>query len=103
MKIIKTQEEFQKQVLDIKDTPVLVDFFAAWCGPCQMMEPVLESLEKNHKEAVIIKVNVDESNELASKYNVMSIPTTFVFKNGNVVKQMVGLQTEASLIEALKS
>ena len=99
---LKTKTEFQKEVLDVKDRPVLVDFFAQWCGPCKMMEPVLEKLEQSNKTAKIVKVNVDEAQELAMEYNVMSIPTLYVFKNGEVVKQMVGLQSEAALEAALK-
>ena len=97
MKHLKTKAEFQTEVLDVKNTPVLVDFFAVWCGPCQMMEPILVEFEQKNKKVAVVKVNVDEAQELASQYNVMSIPTMFIFKDGEVVKQMVGVQTVESL------
>ena len=101
MKFIKTKEEFQKEVLEAKET-VLADFFAVWCGPCQMMEPVLESFAKNNPKVKVVKVNVDEAQELAMQYNVMSIPTLYVFKQGKPVNQMMGVQSEDSLVQATK-
>ena len=97
MQHLKTKAEFQTEVLDVKNTPVLVDFFAVWCGPCQMMEPILVEFEQRNEKVKVVKVNVDEAQELASQYNVMSIPTMFIFKDGKVVKQMVGVQTVESL------
>jgi len=100
---VKTAEEFKKEVLDYKDGSVLVDFFAVWCGPCQMMEPVLESFSKSNPKVKVVKVNVDEAQELAMQYNVMSIPTMYVFKSGQPVGQpMMGVQNEANLIQATK-
>jgi len=101
MLYLKDKAEFQKEVLEVKDKPVIVDFFSEWCGPCKMMEPVLEKLSTEHKELKIVKVNVDEAQDLASEYNVMSIPTLYVFKDGAVAKQMVGFQSEASLLAAV--
>ncbi len=101
MKFIKTKEEFQKEVLEAKAT-VLVDFFATWCGPCQMMEPILENFAKTNPKVKVIKVNVDEAQELAMQYNVMSIPTLYVFKQGKPVNQMMGVQSEDNLKVATK-
>lgn len=101
MKFIKTKEEFQQEVLEAKET-VLVDFFAVWCGPCQMMEPVLENFAKTNPEVKVVKVNVDEAQELAMQYNVMSIPTLYVFKQGKPVNQMMGVQSQESLVQATK-
>lgn len=101
MKFIKTKEEFQKEVLEAKET-VLVDFFAVWCGPCQMMEPVLENFAKTNPKVKVVKVNVDEAQELAMQYNVMSIPTLYVFKQGKPVNQMMGVQSQESLVQATK-
>lgn len=98
---LKTADEFKKQVLEAKET-VLVDFFAVWCGPCQMMEPVLESFAKNNPKIKVVKVNVDEAQELAMQYNVMSIPTLYVFKEGKAVNQLMGVQSEANLQQATK-
>lgn len=101
MKFIKTKEEFQKEVLEAKET-VLVDFFATWCGPCQMMEPILENFAKTNPKVRVVKVNVDEAQELAMEYNVMSIPTLYVFKQGKPVNQMMGVQSEDNLKAATK-
>lgn len=101
MQHLKTKEEFKKEVLEAKET-VLVDFFATWCGPCQMMEPILENFAKTHTKVKVVKVNVDEAQELAMQYNVMSIPTLYVFKQGKAVNQMMGVQSEANLEQATK-
>jgi len=96
---ITTKEEFKKEVLEAKGK-VLVDFFAIWCGPCKLMEPVLENLEKTNPEIKIVKVNVDEAQELAGQYEVMSIPTLITFKDGRADKQMVGAQNPQTLVNA---
>lgn len=97
MKIIN-KNEFDST---IKEGVVLVDFFADWCGPCKMIAPVLEELsEKYNGKATIVKVNVDNDPEVASRYGVMSIPNLVLFKDGNVVKQVAGFQPKPAL-EAL--
>lgn len=89
--------DFQKEVLD-SSIPVLVDFFAEWCGPCKMQAPVLEELSKTWSDKVkIIKVDVDQNNSLAGQYGVMSIPTLIVFKNGKPENQMIGFQPKEKL------
>ncbi|MGN1343606.1 MAG: thioredoxin [Traorella sp.] len=81
---------------------VLVDFYADWCGPCKMLGPVLEELSSEYQGKVnIVKVNVDQENDLASEYGVMSIPNMFVLKNGEIVKQIVGYQPKAALKQVL--
>lgn len=75
---------------EIKNGLVLVDFYATWCGPCKMMHPVIDELATNHPELKIIKIDVDNHNELARTYGVMSIPTLIMFKNGLVVEKNIG-------------
>ena len=85
-----TKDNFNDEVLD-SDIPVLVDFWASWCGPCRMVAPVMDELAEEFDGKVKIgKINVDEQRELAEKYRVMSIPTIFLFKNGEVVDKTVG-------------
>lgn len=85
-----TKENFQAEVLDAQGT-VVIDFWAAWCGPCRMLSPILDSVAAEHDEIKVGKVNVDEQQELAARFGVMSIPTLIVFKDGKKVKESVGL------------
>ncbi len=100
MKII-TKAEFE----EIKDQGVLVvDFFANWCGPCKMVGPVLEELSKEYEgKATIVKVDVDQEQELAAQFNVMTIPTIILFKDGQKLKQVVGFQPKAQLAAFIDS
>jgi len=98
-----TDQNFEQEVLS-SQKPVLVDFWASWCGPCQMMGPVVEELAEELKEkAEIGKLNVDENPQTAQKYGIMSIPTLLVFKDGQVVEQFVGVQPKEVLKQALLS
>lgn len=83
----------------IKKELLIVDFFATWCGPCKMMEPIFEELVNDLKDLEVLKVDVDKYNELAREYQVMSIPTIIVFKNGNVVDSKVGYMPKELLVK----
>ena len=87
----------------VKNNLVLVDFYADWCGPCKMMAPVIEELAAELKDKVVVgKVNVDASSDLASKYQVFSIPTFVIFKNGAEIDRMVGAIGKEALLEAIQ-
>lgn len=102
--VILTDQNFSEEVINC-DQPVLVDFWAPWCGPCQMQGPIIEDLAKEYEgqPLKIGKLNVDENQSIAQQYQVMSIPTLAIFKNGQLVEQMVGLQAKEKLQEKLNS
>lgn len=97
--IILTKDNFESEVLN-SDIPVLVDFWATWCGPCMMLAPVIEEIAEEFDGKIKVgKVNVDEQNELAMQYRVASIPTLLLFKNGQLVNTSVGFMPKNSIIE----
>lgn len=99
MKYIKTVSEFNEA---IKGEKVLVDFYADWCGPCQMLGSVLEEVDKELDNIAIVKVNTDNFLSLARDYKIMSIPAIKLFSNGEIIKEKVGFMTKDELLEFLK-
>lgn len=99
--IIFTDQNFPQEVLK-SDLPVLVDFWAEWCPPCQMMGPIVEEVALELEGKIKVgKLNVDQAQQTASKYSIMSIPTLILFKNGQVVKQMVGFKGKEDLLKEI--
>ncbi|MGN0343226.1 MAG: thioredoxin [Roseburia sp.] len=96
-----TSENFEQEVL-ASDVKVLVDFYADWCGPCQMLSPLVEEVAQEHPEYKVCKLNVDESMELAQEYKVVSIPMLVVFEKGEVVKKSLGLISKDEILALLQ-
>ena len=101
MAVKVTLGNFESEVLQ-SDVPVLVDFWAEWCGPCKMLGPMIDKLEQEHPEYKVCKVNVDEEPQLATRFDVMSIPTVIAFEGGEVKNQSVGVVPPARLLALLQ-
>lgn len=95
-----TKNNFDQEVMQ-SEKPVLLDFWAAWCGPCKMLSPVVDEIAGEHPEIKVGKVNVDEEQELAARFGVMSIPSLFVMKQGKVTNQSVGVQPKQRILDML--
>ena len=93
-----TKETFESEVLQ-SNIPVLLDFWAPWCGPCRMVGPILDEIAEEREDIKVCKVNVDEEPELAGKYDVMTIPTLMVVKDGEIVSQSAGARPKAQILE----
>ena len=94
------KNNFNQEVLN-SDKPVLMDFWAPWCGPCRMVVPLVEEIAKERSDIKVVKINVDEEQELAMQFGVMSIPTLVVMKNGKIVNQVTGARPKAQILSLL--
>ena len=101
MSVLKiTNENFEKEVIN-SDKITIVDFYADWCGPCKMMSPIIDKIAEENDSIKVCKLNVDEAQDIAVKYNVMSIPTIIAFKNGMEFKRFVGVTSKDNILNAL--
>ncbi len=101
MAVTITTANFEETVLK-SDKPVVLDFWATWCGPCQMQGPIIEEFAEKHDDVLVGKVNVDEESDLAEKFNIMSIPSILVFKGGELTAKAVGVQPEGKLLDLIE-
>ena len=98
MKVLHiNKDNFHKEVLN-SDKPVLLDFFASWCGPCRMVAPILDEIADEREDIKVCKVDIDEQPELASRYRIMSVPTLMVLKNGQIVEQSLGAKPKHQIL-----
>lgn len=95
-----TKDNFENEVLK-SEKPVIIDFFATWCGPCRILSPIIDEIAAEHPEIKVCKVNVDEEGELATTFDVMSVPSVFVIKNGKVTKSATGARPKAQILAML--
>lgn len=103
MYTVATTDNFKSEVLDNKGK-VLVDFWAPWCGPCQMLGPIIEEIGEENKDKVkVVKLNVDENNEIAGQYNVTAIPTVILFENGEIKQTFVGFRQKQDYLAAINA
>ena len=94
------QEDFEKEV-EKSTSPVIVDFYATWCGPCKMLSPILEEIAETEKDVKILKVDIDDNMELAQKFGIMSVPTLMLFKDGEEYGREIGLKSKQDLEEII--
>lgn len=99
--IFISNENFESEVLK-SDLPVLVDFWAPWCGPCMMLGPIIEDIAEENADIKVCKVNVDENPDLAVQYKIMNIPTIVAFKNGEIYKKSVGIISKSEILDLVK-
>lgn len=103
MSVLKiTNQNFESAVIN-SEKPVLLDFWASWCGPCRMVSPLVDEIAQENPQFLVGKVNVDEEPELAQKFGIMSIPTLVVMKGGKIVRQVTGARPKAQLLELLEN
>ena len=96
-----TKENFENEILKA-DKPVLVDFWASWCGPCRMLGPTIDEIAEEHPEIKVCKINIDDEAELAIRHGVMSVPTLMIFKNGEIAQTAIGVRPKDEILDLLK-
>lgn len=96
-----TKDNFEKEIVKV-DKPVLVDFWASWCGPCRMLSPTIDEIAEEHPEIKVCKINIDDEAELAIRHGVMSVPTLMIFKNGEIAQTAVGVRPKDEILDLLK-
>lgn len=96
-----TKDNFEKEIVKA-DKPVLVDFWASWCGPCRMLSPTIDEIAEEHPEIKVCKINIDDEAELAIRHGVMSVPTLMIFKNGKIAQTAVGVRPKDEILDLLK-
>ena len=97
----KITNDVEFEAVFAESSPVILDFYAGWCGPCKALLPVLEAVSEEHQEVLIAKINVDDNPELAARFNVRSIPSVFFIKDRAVVDQFVGIQSKAEIVNKI--
>ncbi len=97
-----TQNEFESEVLQ-SEKPVIIDFFATWCGPCKMLGPVLEEVAEENDDVKIVKVDIDENMELAQQFGIMSVPTLVIFKNAQEIGRKIGFKPKEQVLEIIEN
>ena len=98
--LVVNKSNFQNEVLE-SDRTVLLDFWASWCGPCKSLSPIIDEISAEHPEIKVCKVNIDEEQELATQFDIMSVPTLLVIKDGKVVNQSVGIKPKNQILQML--
>lgn len=96
-----TKDNFENEIVKA-DKPVLVDFWASWCGPCRMLSPIIDEIAEEHPEIKVCKINIDDEAELAIRHGVMSVPTLMLFKNGEIAQTAVGVRPKDEILDLLK-
>ena len=96
-----TKDNFENEIVKA-DKPVLVDFWASWCGPCRMLSPTIDEIAEEHPEIKVCKINIDDEAELAIRHGVMSVPTLMIFKNGELAQTAVGVRPKDEILDLLK-